>query len=140
MFATEDELTARLGNRTAPADITGALQAASGLVRHATMGAVYSTFSDGTAVHPPVRHALRDATLAQVLFWAANEIDPTAGTLGASGDGRVVSSKSIKGASISYDTAAAREAAEARPAAVTTLCDQAIMILIGAGLLSAVVR
>lgn len=139
MYATEDELVARLGGRPAPADITGALQAASGLVQHATMGAWYTTYSDGTAVNPAIRNALRDATLAQALFWAANEIDPTAGTLGGAGDGRVVASKSIKGASVSYDTGAAREAARARAEAATTLAHSAVLILSSAGLLSAVV-
>lgn len=133
-FATPADLLERLGAQDPPADPAGLLSAASALVARLTAGAVYATFTDGTAVDPRIRSALRDATLAQAAYWIANDLDPTAGSLAASDAGKVVASKTIKGASISYDAAAAREHAAARSAALVTLCPPSLLTLEAAGL------
>jgi len=136
IYATTDELLNAPGVQEAPADPEGLLSAASALVTRVTAGAVYATFEDGTARDPRIRAALRGAAIAQAKFWAAHDLDPAAGALGAVSGGAVVSSKSIKGASVSYDTGAAREYQAARAAALVALCPPALLVLEAAGLTS----
>lgn len=139
IYATTEELLAQWTADTLPADPEGLLEAASALAGSATIGAVYPTFTDGHARDPRIRDALRRAVIAQVKFWHANDLDPAAGTL-AEETTKVVSSKSIKGASVSYDTGAAASAKAARAAALTTLCPAAFSILEVAGLVRGVAR
>ena len=139
MYASPVELAERLPAGSAlPLNPEGLLRQAEGLVKWYTSGAVYSTTREGLPYDPAIRAALKGATLAQAEFWALNGLDPVAGGL-AEADARVVSAKTIRGASISYDTGAAREASAARAAALTTLCQPALTILAGAGLLTAAV-
>lgn len=140
MYATSEDLLARLPAGTEPpADADGLLRHAAALVQWYTSGAVYTTTRDGLPYDARLRRVFADATLTQAAFWAANGLDPAVGAL-AEEQAAVVSSKTIRGASIGYDTTAAREARSARSAALTTLCPHALTILAGAGLVTAAVQ
>jgi hypothetical protein len=75
--------------------------------------------------------ALADAACAQVTTWISLGIDPAAGQAGVA---LPASAKKVGSASISRTQTAAQ--VQARMNAADTLCDQAILILRGAGLLS----
>ncbi|GAA3705408.1 hypothetical protein GCM10023081_46800 [Arthrobacter ginkgonis] len=122
-----------------PANAAGLLRSASSLVERDTLTAIYAHDTDGYATEPGTATAFREAVCAQAAFWAANGLDPTAGALGIQAE-RVASSKSIKGASVSYDTADAAATKAARVAALETLCSEAWRILSTAGLTPAGVR
>ena len=122
-----------------PDNVVPLIRSASALVEEATMLAVYAVDSEGMPRHAGHAAAFRDATCEQVAFWAANDLDPTTGELVEVGK-RVASSKSIKGASVSYDAADAARAKQARVDALSTLCVAAFQILRNAGLISTVVN
>ncbi|WP_313816351.1 hypothetical protein [Citricoccus sp.] len=137
-YATEADLTEWTGAE-APANAVVLLRSASTLVEQATRNAVYGTFTDGMPSQSRVIDAFRDATCAQASFWAANGLDPAAGSLSEQST-RVASSKSIKGASVSYDAGDTAATKAARVAALSTLCEEAFGILDHAGLITAAVR
>lgn len=138
VYATPADLQEWTG-QAPPDNAVPLLRSASALVEEATMLAVYPVFSDGMPRGADHVGAFRDATCAQAAFWAANGLDPAAGELVELGK-RVASSKSVKGASVSYDAADAAAAKQARVDALRTLCAEAFQILRNAGLVSAVVN
>lgn len=138
VYATMDDVQEWTG-QVVPDNVVPLLRSASALVEDATMLAVYSVSPDGLPRLTAVGDAFRDATCEQVAFWAANNLDPSAGGLDELSV-KVASSKSIKGASVSYDAADSARAKQARVDALTTLCASAFQILRNAGLVSAVVR
>lgn len=139
VYATTDDLFTGWDWDQHFRDPDGLLRQASALVEWYTSGAIYGTDRDGYPVHGPIRAAFRDATVAQARFWAVHGLDP-------SGEGLdvvaapVAASKTIRGASVSYDTGAAREAQAARVQALTRPCHAAYTILWSAGLVTAVVQ
>jgi hypothetical protein len=137
-YATPADLSTWTGT-TAPENVVGLLRSASTLVEQATRNALYPTDSQGLPSLPEQATVFRDATCAQAAYWAANDLDPAAGTLAVESV-RVASSKSIKGASVSYDAADTAKAKQARVDALTRLCGEAYGILDNAGLVSAVIR
>lgn len=83
------------------------------------------------ATTPAHEQAIREAEVAQVRYWAANDITPGAENVQTTG--KVVASSSLLGASMTYaDTAEAR--VKARERAAETLCLEARLILGLAGL------
>lgn len=92
-----------------PADATLLLRKASALVLDATKAAVYRTTPDGYPVAPAYLDTLTSATYTQAEAWSRAGITPGT-TLVEASSKRVVASKSLGGASVSYvqnDTAAA---------------------------------
>lgn len=138
IYATADDL-AEWSGAPAPANAAGLLRYASSLVEGATVNALYATDAEGYPSGTFTADTFRDATTAQAAFWAANGLDPAAGSLPVLGE-RVATSKSIKGASVSYDAADAAQAKGARIAALETLCGEAYLILSNAGLITAAVQ
>ncbi|WP_162989184.1 hypothetical protein [Glutamicibacter nicotianae] len=122
-----------------PDNVVPLLRSASGLVEEATMLAVYAVDSDGMPRNAGHATAFKEATCEQVAFWAANGLDPSAGEL-VEVQKRVASSKSIKGASVSYDAADTARAKQARVDALRALCTSAFSILRNAGLINTVVN
>lgn len=138
IYATASDVQEWTG-QAPPDNVVPLLRSASALVEEATMLAVYSVDKDGMPRRTADVDAFRDATCAQVAFWSANELDPASGELVEVGK-RVASSKSIKGASVSYDAADMARAKQARVDALTTLCAAAFQILRNEGLVSTVVN
>jgi len=125
---------------TAPPDnVVSLLRSASALVEETTMLAVYPVGSDGYPTSPAHVAAFREATCEQVAFWAANGLDPAKDGLDEQAV-KVASSKSIKGASVSYDSADSAKAKKARVDALSMLCRASFSILRNAGLISTVVN
>lgn len=131
LFATAAQLTAWPGY-TNPANVSvdALLRAASLRVAEATKTAFYDVDSLGAPTDADLIDAMRDATCAQAAALAANRIDPAGGVAGASG---AVQASSIGSASVQY--AVASNAGSTRQALLTTLTDEAAMILRNAGLL-----
>lgn len=130
-YATVDDLTVWTG-QVAPDNAVQLLRSASGLVRRSTVTAVYTVTPSGAPSNPDVADAFRDATCAQAAAWAAAGIDPVGGAAGVASE-RVPTSSSIGGASVTYGTTG--DAAAARTAALTELCDEAAYLLAEAGML-----
>lgn len=125
---------------TAPPDnVVPLLRSASALVEEATMLAVYPVNREGLPKSPAHVAAFREATCEQVAFWAANDLDPSKGGLDEQAV-KVASSKSVKGASVSYDASDMARAKQARVDALRELSTSAFQILRNAGLVSAVVN
>ncbi|WP_157516420.1 hypothetical protein [Oerskovia enterophila] len=104
------------------------------LVTRATRGTVYAVDAAGMPTAPRVLEAFRDAVCSQAVTWAALGIDPTAVGVDTGTTGRVVASKSLGPAAVSY---AGSDAAAARRAVVSTsLSAEARGILDAAGLLN----
>lgn len=122
-----------------PDNVVPLLRSASALVEEATMLAVYSVDQFGLPRRTADGDAFRDATCAQVAYWAANKLDPNTGGLDELAV-KVASSKSIKGASVSYDAADSARAKQARVDALSSLCAGAFQILRNAGLIRTVVN
>ena len=137
-YATESDLSWWMSPEPVPGNTAGLLQYATILIRHETRRARYKTHG-GQPTEPDIREAFTDATTEQARYWAANGLDPAAGTL-TEVSGKVVSSKAIKGASVSYDTASAAQTKQARVEALSTLAPGAWQILSNAGLLGGDVR
>lgn len=115
------------------------LRAASSLVEDAALLTHYPTDMAGLPTKPEHVLAFMEATCTQVAYWAANDIDPAGGNLAEIGKGHATS-KTIKGASVSYSVTLVEANNLARAAAVSTLGEAAWSILRNAGLISAAVR
>lgn len=120
-YATLTQLDAWMSD-TSPVNAESLLRSASILVRRATLTAVYTTAPT---------EALADATCAQVAAWSALGIDPAKG---AADSGKAIAQKSIGSGSIQYAVYA--KTAEARADAATSLCQESLLILAAAGLIS----
>ncbi|WP_131104029.1 hypothetical protein [Ornithinimicrobium sufpigmenti] len=130
-YATETDVdNALTSDQQLPDNVARLLTVASRWVRHATRTAVYDTTSAGLPSDEDVAAAFRDATVEQVLVWHAAKVSPDAGSVGVTD--RVVTSKSMRSVSVSYDAASATQA---KTEAATLLCDASRMILADAGLL-----
>lgn len=119
-----------------PDNIDVLLRSASRLVTPAIRTAVYLVGSDGLPSDTGQRDALVEATCAQVATWvAAGVTDPAGGGLTAKA---AVSSKSLNGKSITYDSSLTSSvtAFQARQAMTSTLCGEARELLADAGLSS----
>ena len=127
IYATSAELTTWLGV-AAPANATTLLRSASILVHRATLTAIYDVDAAGLPTDADQLAAFRDATCSQVATWIALALDPAKGAAGAA---KVVTSKSIGSASITYAVTAA---AAAMANAATDLSQEALLILADAGL------
>lgn len=138
VYATEADLMTWTGN-PAPENAVSLLRAASSLVEDAALLAYYPTDRAGLPTHPAHVTAFMEATCQQTAYWVANGLDPAAGELSEQ-DKKIASSKSIKGASISYDSADAAATKQARMLALLTLATSSFVILRNAGLITAVVR
>lgn len=115
-----------------PADAQLLLRKASQLVAEATRGATYTVTSDDLPSDPDVARAFREATCSQAEAWSINGITP--GSL-ASRPQRVAS-KSLGGASVSYESDGAATAAANALASGEELVGDARRILSDAGLIS----
>jgi len=136
IYATPEQLRVFMfgadSSEQTPVNASLLLRKASGLVSDATKAAVYETTSDGLASDPAVADALRTATLQQAEAWALNGIVP--GTLAATK--QRVASKSLGGASVSYEANAEAVAAANALASGEELVGDAYRTLRAAGLLS----
>jgi len=134
IYATSGEFATWLGV-AAPTNAANLLRSASILVHRATMTAVYDVDAV-TSLPTDVDQlaAFRDATCSQVATWVALAVDPAKGAAGV----KVVTSKSIGSASVSYANAQAlaNPAVSALADAATSLCQEALLILAQAGLLA----
>lgn len=133
IYATVDDLAAWT-DTTPPGDADVLLREASTLVQAACLADLYDTDPDGYPTDATLRDAMRDATCAQVVFWAVHGIDPTAG---AAGLDAVVTSSGIDGASVSTNAA---DLAESKTASLGGVVPTASRILRFAGLASNWVR
>ncbi|MFD6094573.1 hypothetical protein ACFWGN_20875 [Oerskovia sp. NPDC060338] len=137
IYATPEELAAPPWSST-PTNAPALLRSASVLVTQATRGTVYDVDATGMPTAPLVLGAFRDAVCSQAVTWAALGIDPTAVGVETGSAGRVIASKGLGPASISY---AGSDAAAARRALVSTsLSAEARGILDAASLLNRTVR
>lgn len=137
-YATDTDLSDWMAPEPVPANAAGLLRSATNLIRRETRLARYNT-AGGQPTDALIRDAFRDATCEQARWWAANDIDPDAPTL-TEASGRVATSKTINGASVSYDTSAAATVRQAREDARNSLAPQAALILSNEGLLGGEVR
>jgi hypothetical protein len=113
----------------APANATQLLRSASLLVREHTLTAYYDVDpATNLPSDPDIKQAFSDATCAQVAMWVAAGIDPTTTGIPQAG---VLRGKRIGTAALDYDTAAVSSVTgmQARRAAATTLCQEAVLIL-----------
>jgi hypothetical protein len=136
IYATPADLAAPPWSSN-PTNAAALLRAASGLVTAATRGAVYAVDADGMPTAPLIVTAFRDAVCSQAVTWAALGIDPAAVGI-ETGTGRVVASKGLGSASVSY--AGADAAAARRVQVATSLTAEALGILEAAGLLNRTVQ
>ena len=130
LFADSDDLERFTGEdwtQEPPANAAALIRRASGMVQHAVRAARFHVGANGLPTDDDVLDALRDATCAQVAFWESSGVDPTK----ADTDARVTAT-SLDGASLSYDTATAAQAAKQ---STDTLCGESVMILHNAGLI-----
>lgn len=133
-YATEADLTAYTGE-PAPAGAARLLREAAALVRFATRNDLYNVQPSGLPSDDDLREAMRDATCAQVTYWAANGVDPTSGATGGTPS---VAATEVDGAKVQYSADPAEAAAAAaRAASLTSLTGPAYAILRNAGLASA---
>lgn len=100
---------------------------ASRVIEHATLTAFYRTDPDTLLpTEPDVRELFRAATVAQVAYWQALDLDPTQGDAGVTSERRAAS-KSIGSASVSYESGATADTD--RVNALRTLAPAAVAIL-----------
>ncbi|WP_018135442.1 hypothetical protein [Acaricomes phytoseiuli] len=139
VYATKADLEKWMSPDMAPDNAVSLLSSASALVEDATLTAIYTTKSDGMPRNKYISGAFRDATCEQAKFWATNGLDPEkdAYSIGARAG---ASSKSIAGASFSYDSTELTRVTRAKLAALQTLCPNAARILRNAGLLTTTVQ
>jgi hypothetical protein len=131
IYATTEELADWVD--PLPENAAGLLRSASGLVRSETRTAVYATDAGGYPTDTALRTAFRDAVCAQVKFWADLKVDPSTGAAGVK---PAAASKSIGGASITYETGAT----VAKVEALNAMAPDAWLALSDAGLLGGTVR
>lgn len=110
-----------------PEDAEKLIGRASALVGHATRGDWYDVTPAGYPTDPEVIDAMRDATCLQVAAWVAGGVDP----MNPAGGVQTVSSTSMDGASMSFDTTVQVEATRLL---MSTLCVEAVQVLRAAGL------
>ncbi|WP_422389935.1 hypothetical protein [Arthrobacter sp. N1] len=134
-YATTEDLTTFLAGKPVPADAEGLLRVGSMLVARETRTAYYSVDAAGYPLRTDTREAFRDAVTAQAAFWAANNLDPTAGALKEVSSNHTIS-KSIKGASIGKSVTLVENSNRERSLALNRLCEEARTILEMAGLLN----
>lgn len=140
VYATADDLKVYVGSEESPAEIANAddlLAEASLHVRRATRAAVYRTTSDGLPTHEPTLDALHDATVLQAA--ALHAIKWTKGTLLAT-EKSGVASKSLGGASVTYESGGGSAGAARRALVGGELDAAAIQVLEDGGLLSTSVQ
>lgn len=116
-----------------PADLTdppenaeSQIRLASSLVDDATLTAFYTVDAEGLPIDEDIRSRFKAAVVAQVGYWAELGINPALGVAGVSSE-RVATSKSIAGASISYESGE-RSSLE-KSNALTVLGPEAIAVL-----------
>lgn len=135
VYATADDYATWTGG-AAPGNIASLLRSASIRIYGATSAAYYDADADtGLPTDAGVIEALKDATCAQAAVWAGLGIDPNLSALDVTAPRR---SKRLGAAGVDYDTSAATSSAafQARQSAATDLCEEAVMILQQAGLLT----
>ncbi|WNM65418.1 head-to-tail adaptor [Microbacterium phage Phonegingi] len=140
VYATADDLKVYVGGEQQPADIANAddlLAEASLHVRRAIRAAVYSTSADGMPTRESTRDALHDATVLQAA--ALHAIGWTKGTSLAT-DKPTVASKSLGGASVTYESGGGAAGAARRALVDGDLAASAIQVLEDGGLLSTQVQ
>ncbi|KZM68133.1 hypothetical protein [Nocardia terpenica] len=152
IYATAVDLTASHADGTppwlpsTPATAGLLLRHASNLVTRATRLDRYFTYplpaggappasapagtDTGKPSDPAVSQAFCDATCQQVVFWVTAGINPDAQL---TGQPRFISSQTVPGSSVSYDTSSSAQWLET---AVTELCDASVDILRNAGLMT----
>ncbi|WP_181276004.1 hypothetical protein [Brevibacterium oceani] len=86
-----------------PENIESQIRLASSLVDDATMTAFYSVDATGVPTNEDIRARFKAAVVAQVGYWAELGINPVLGVAGIDSE-KVATSKSIGGASISYES------------------------------------
>lgn len=131
IYATSGDLTAWDSTVALPGNADSLLRSASLLIASKISSAYYTADTTGLPTDPDLVSALRDATCAQVCTWIALKIDPAAGQAGVT---TPATAKKVGTASLTYTPIAAQTAA--RMAAANTLCDEAVLLLQQANLLS----
>lgn len=129
ILATPTDLQTYTG-ATPPTNATVLLREASLLVLGACQADVYCHDENGLPTLARLLTAMTDATCAQAEAWDAAGINPVAGR---GSQATQVTSSSIDGASLSFDT---QLTASDRAAAVDSLCPSALRILRMEGLAS----
>lgn len=137
IYATVEELETYLGD-TAPVNAEMLIKRASRLVATATRGAIYTVDDNDLPVDLTLLAALNEATLAQTTAWYLNDIDPRKGVGGA--NDVAIASKSLGGASVSYQNSQSATDAKVALASGQTLDLEAHRILLEAGLLTTKVQ
>lgn len=141
VYATADDLKVYVGTEEAPADISNAddlLAEASLHVRHATRAAVYSTDAATSLPHSQrLVDALHDATVLQAA--ALHAIGWTKSTTLAT-EKPGVQSKSLGGASVTYEAGGGSAGAARRALVGGDLVGSAWQVLDDVGLLSTTVQ
>ena len=125
VYAVPDDLADHMAE--VPDDAEVLIRYASTLVRSATRFDVYDVTPAGMPDDPWVIDAFRDATCVQAAMWAANGINPAAGSAGVEGG---VDSSTIAGATVKYNTSHVDHAR----ASVDALCPAALAVLRSEGL------
>ena len=138
IYATPEDLTDWTG-KPAPANATSLLRSASVLVEDATLTAIYTVDRDGKPTQPAIRQAFLEATCEQAGFWADNDLDPAKGARSTQAQ-RLVTTKAISGASISYDANDAARTKQAKIDALDQLNANALRILRNAQLVTTAVQ
>lgn len=109
-----------------PENITTQIMLASSLVDDATMTAFYSVDAEGMPTNEDIRSRFKAAVVAQVGYWAELGINPAIGVAGIASE-RVATSKSIGGASISYESG--ERSSLAKSNALNVLGPEALAVL-----------
>lgn len=129
VYATPEDLESWTGQ---PVDdevkATACLRHASLLVHRSCRNDIYDTTPTGEPSDDDLSEAMRDATCAQAEVWIALDINPVGGIAAQAAP---VTSASVDGGSVSYDTGTSLKA---RMRATEALCPAAFIILRDAGL------
>ena len=133
VYATSSDLAAWTSPTPAPSNAASLLRSASILIREATLTITYPVDANGAPTDPAMIRAFNDATCSQAAHWAGANIDPTSYGIPQAG---ILREKAIGSARLGYDTAGASSVTitQAKMAAATSLCAEAVMILQQAGL------
>lgn len=119
-YATPDDLT------DPPENAESQIRLASSLVDDATLTAFYTVDAEGLPINEDIRARFKAAVVAQVGYWSELGVNPALGVAGITSE-RVATSKSIAGASISYESGE-RSSLE-KSNALTALGPEAIAVL-----------
>lgn len=130
VYADAGDLAAWTGT-TAPDNADVLLRSAALLVRRDTRSAYYDTDDTGLPTDTKIFDAFRDACCAQATQWVALGVDPAAGAGGTTGG--AATETWIGTGKVTYADPS-KAVADARAAASSTLCDEAVQILTDAGL------